>query len=100
MRFSVTSDQLRRMSWTTIANVGVIGMAAYGADFDHYTWWSQATFTTFAILGVIGLETQYFFFFQARRAGCRHTLHRISITIRHLFPARSLCSCRSLPVCS
>jgi len=59
------TDALRRCLWAILFNVEMIAIASFSADFNHYTWWSQATFAVYALLGVCGIETYYFFFFQS-----------------------------------
>lgn len=59
------SDETVSAFWMAMVHVGVVAIAAYSADWDHFTWWFQATFTVYAILGVVGVEVYYFFFFQS-----------------------------------
>ena len=33
-------------------------LAAGEADYTHFTWWSQATFTSYSVLGVLGMEIE------------------------------------------
>lgn len=44
--------------------MGFVGIAAYSADWDHFTWWFQATFTVVGLLAIVGLDAYIFFFFQ------------------------------------
>lgn len=50
--------------WTVVNIVTTVGIAAYSADWDHFTWWYQATFCTVALLAIVGLDAYLFFFFQ------------------------------------
>jgi hypothetical protein len=33
-------------------------LAAGEADYTHFTWWSQATFAAYSVLGVFGIEIE------------------------------------------
>ena len=50
--------------WGLLAILSTTGIAGYSANWDHFTWWYQATFDAIAIAGSLGFAEQYFFFFQ------------------------------------
>ena len=50
--------------WMGVVVMGFVGIAAYSADWDHFTWWFQATFTVVGLLAIVGLDAYIFFFFQ------------------------------------
>ena len=48
-------------------HVNVSGALAAGeADYVHFTWWSQATFTAYSVLGILGIEAEVWFFASSR----------------------------------
>jgi hypothetical protein len=50
--------------WMVVAHIQFVGIAAYSADWNHYTWWYQATYTVYALLSILNFDRYYFFFFQ------------------------------------
>lgn len=50
--------------WMGVVVTGFVGIAAYSADWDHFTWWFQATFTVVGLVAIVGLDAYIFFFFQ------------------------------------
>jgi hypothetical protein len=57
-------DHVVASLWLVVFVVTVTAIATYSADWDHYTWWYQATFAADAFLGIFGLDVYLVFFFQ------------------------------------
>jgi len=61
----VRDERVAAALWAVLAHTGTISIASYSADWNHYTWWSQATFTTYALMAILGLDSYYFWFFES-----------------------------------
>ena len=57
------SRNVAAVIWTVFLHLGFVEIAAYSADWNHYTAWYQASFTTFAFFAIFQLDVYYGFFY-------------------------------------
>lgn len=62
---SPQGEEARAGIWIAFASLETTAIAAYSADWDHYTWWYHALFTGVALASACGFDGHLLFLFQS-----------------------------------